>query len=100
MHQYGTHLSIDIARADGSKVSVFDQPFSEKNQSFVETRSDVGGADKLLTTCTYSNTSDSAVAYGGPFDNGEMCYAFVLAYPAHALDNGSRSLLGANNSCL
>lgn len=40
------------------------------------------------------------MAYGGPFDNGEMCYAFVLAYPAHALDNGARSLLGANNACL
>jgi Copper type II ascorbate-dependent monooxygenase, C-terminal domain len=85
---------------DGSKVSVFDQPFNEKNQNFVETRFDVADGDQLLTTCTFENTSDSTVSFGGPFDNAEMCYAFVLAYPAHALDNGSRSLLGANNACL
>jgi hypothetical protein len=71
-----------------------------RNQAFVETRADVASGDKLLTTCTYTNTSNTAVGYGGPFDNGEMCYAFVLHYPAHALDNGARSLLGANNSCL
>jgi hypothetical protein len=100
MHQYGTHLAIDLLRADGSKQAVFDQPFQENNQSFVETRAVVGSTDKLVTTCTYMNGGDSPVGYGSPFGNGEMCYAFVLAYPAHALDNGARSLLGANNACL
>ena len=99
MHQFGRHMKVEIKRAGGN-VTVFDQPFSEKNQAFVATPGDVLAGDTLLTTCSYENTSDSAVGYGGPFDNAEMCYAFVLGYPAHALDNGTRSLLGASNSCL
>jgi hypothetical protein len=40
------------------------------------------------------------VGYGDPLAHGELCYALVVYYPAHVLDNGSRSLLGASHSCL
>jgi hypothetical protein len=102
MHQYGTHMKMAIQHADGSSSNVFDLPFSDKNQNFIETPSELMPGDKLLTTCTFMNTSNGALSYGGPFGagSGEMCYGFVLHYPAHALDNGTRSILGASNSCL
>jgi hypothetical protein len=28
-----------------------------------------------------------------------MCYNFTMAYPAHALENGVPSLIGATNTC-
>jgi dopamine beta-monooxygenase len=100
MHQFGRHFSIELDRADGSKVSVMDQGFDVGNQAMVETPFQVLAGDTLKTTCMFQNTSSAAVAYGGPFSGGEMCYGFVVHYPAHALDNGTRSLLGASNSCL
>lgn len=100
MHQYGRHMTIEIARTGGSRDTMFDQAFSESNQAWVETPALLMKGDKLLTTCTFQNTSDGNVTYGSPFGNGEMCYGFLLAYPAHALDNGSASLLGASNACL
>jgi hypothetical protein len=100
MHQYGRHFTLEIARAGGDKLAIFDQAFSEANQAWVATPAQMNAGDKLLTTCTFQNTSDTTVAYGSPFGNGEMCYGFVWHYPAHALDNGSSSLLGASNACL
>jgi hypothetical protein len=102
MHQYGTHMKLAIQRVDGSKADVFDLPFSDKNQNFIETPAELLPGEKLLTTCTFMNTSNATLSYGGPFGagSGEMCYGFVLHYPAHALDNGTRSILGASNSCL
>jgi hypothetical protein len=100
MHQYGRHIAITIQRADGSTAPVLDQAFDDSNQRGVATVADVMPGDRLATTCTFQNTSAQPVGYGGPFDGGEMCYAFVVHYPAHALDNGAMSLLGANNSCL
>jgi hypothetical protein len=102
MHQYGTHMKMEIQRADGSKANIFDLPFSDKNQSFIETPAEIMPGEKILTTCTFMNTSNATLSYGGPFGSGsgEMCYGFVLHYPAHALDNGTRSILGASNSCL
>jgi dopamine beta-monooxygenase len=100
MHQFGRHFSIELDRADGSKVSVMDQGFDVGNQAMVETPFQVLAGDTLKTTCMFQNTSSAAVAYGGPFSGGEKCYGFVVHYPAHALDNGTRSLLGASNSCL
>jgi hypothetical protein len=102
MHQYGRNMKVEIQHTDGSKVGLFDVPFSDKNQNFMETPAVVMAGDKILTTCTFMNTSDATLAWGGPFGNGsgEMCYNFVLHYPAHALDNGTRSILGASNSCL
>jgi hypothetical protein len=100
MHQYGRHFKLEINRADGSRTTVIDAAFDVANQAMVETPFQLRAGDKLTTTCTFENTSGAPVGYGGPFSGGEMCYGFVVHYPAHSLDNGTRSLLGATNSCL
>jgi len=100
MHQYGTHFKVELQGTDGSRQAIFDRPFDVGNQTWAETLVDIPAGASLRTTCTFSNTSNALVPYGGPFSGGEMCYGFVLHYPARALDNGTRSLLGARNSCL
>jgi hypothetical protein len=100
MHQYGKHMAIAIQRAGGSSDTIYDQPFSDENQTWSAAPGQMMMGDSLVTTCTFDNTSTNYVGYGSPFGGGEMCYAYILHYPAHALDNGTRSLLGASNSCL
>jgi hypothetical protein len=100
MHQYGNHFKVEDLPVLGSPTAIFDRPFDVNNQAWIETRVDVSPGDALRTTCSYLNTSAALVPYGSPFGGGEMCYGFVMHYPAHALDNGTRSLLGARNSCL
>lgn len=100
MHQYGRHFTIAIQGASGQSTTVIDQGFDVGNQAMVETPFQLQPGDTLKTTCTFQNTSPVTVGWGGPFTGGEMCYGFVVHYPAHALDNGTRSLLGAANSCL
>ena len=98
MHQFGRHFTIAIQ--GGQNTTVLDQDFDVGNQAMVEAPFQLLPGDTLKTTCTFQNTSSTTVGWGGPFSNGEMCYGFVVHYPAHALDNGTRSLLGATNSCL
>jgi hypothetical protein len=100
MHQYGRHLAVSVQHAGGMSEPIYDQPFTDTNQNWSAAPGQLSMGDNLQTTCTFQNTSTNYVGYGGPFADGEMCYAFVLHYPAHSLDNGARSLLGASNSCL
>ncbi|HVZ32858.1 MAG TPA: hypothetical protein VG963_10550, partial [Polyangiaceae bacterium] len=99
MHQYGRHTQITIQRATGGSDTVLDQPFSDRQQIFYPIDADVLPGDSIQTTCSYENTSDRNIPWGSPFGDGEMCYAFVLHYPAHSLDNGASSVLGASNTC-
>jgi hypothetical protein len=100
MHQYGTHFTVQALHSNGTTTALFDRPFDVTVQAWVETVTDIQLGDSLRTPCTYSNTSGALVPYGSPFGGGEMCYGFVLHYPAHPLDNGTRSILGTRNSCL
>lgn len=100
MHQYGTHFSIAINHTDGTSAMALDQPFDVGNQAMVETPFQLSAGDTLKTTCTFKNTTAGTIGWGDPFTGGEMCYGFVFHYPAHALENGTKSLLGATNSCL
>jgi len=36
---------------------------------------------------------------GETLTTSEMCYQFVLAYPAHALSNRAPSLIGVTDTC-
>jgi hypothetical protein len=58
------------------------------------------GSRPKTASITFRNTTSNAIGWGDPFTGGEMCYGFVVHYPAHSLDNGTRSLLGASSSCL
>jgi Copper type II ascorbate-dependent monooxygenase, C-terminal domain len=99
MHEYGRRIGMQLSHADGRRESVLDVPFDDKNQTFLVTPFDVLPTDTITTTCSYDNTSGRNLGWGSPDGSGEMCYAFVLHYPAHALDNGAVSTLGAKNAC-
>jgi hypothetical protein len=97
MHLLGTRLSMELDRADGTKSTVFDVPFSFQAQKNVDAKVVLQPGDSLLTTCYYTNPNDYAVGIGERAED-EMCNNFVIAYPAGALTTDFFSLV--NNACL
>ena len=98
MHTYGRHMRSIVTRVDGTQETVFDKAFDFNYQITYDTAVELRPGDVISSTCTFQNTSDSAVAFG-PSTNQEMCYQFAYSYPAGALDNGVISLVGATNTC-
>jgi hypothetical protein len=98
MHRHGRHMRTVINRAGGGNEVLIDQDFSFDFQASYETPAIIHPGDTLSTTCTFMNTSNGLVTFG-PATADEMCYNFVYAYPARALDRPG-SLVGAQNTCL
>jgi hypothetical protein len=102
MHKLGTRMSTIINRAGGTQEVLIDKPFNFASQMSYDTPAILGPGDTLLTTCYYDNTTTGSVAFG-PSTTQEMCYDFIYAYPAHALDNptlGPIVTSGASNLCV
>lgn len=93
MHRLGRSLRTEVLRAGGATDMMLDVP-SYSFDSQVSTPLDmvIMPGDRLRTTCTYQNPS-STTAYFGERTEDEMCFNFVLAWPAGALAdvNGSAS---------
>ncbi len=98
MHQLGVNMKTVINRKGGMKETVFDKPFDFNYQIHYMQNHDLNPGDTLTATCTFNNTTDRGVPFGESSDT-EMCYNFVMSYPAHALENGVPSLIGATNTC-
>jgi hypothetical protein len=100
MHKLGRHMNAVVRRKDGKMETVFDRPFDFNAQItypvFPQIVLEKGEA--IISTCTFDNVTDSAVAYG-PSSNQEMCYNFTVSYPLGALNNGVQGLNGALNNC-
>jgi len=94
MHKLGRGMKADITRASGGVESLFDVPnydFNyqisyEKNPAVI-----LHPGDRITTTCTFQNTTSGAVGFG-PATEQEMCYNFVIAYPANTLASGGLML--------
>jgi hypothetical protein len=99
MHKLGTHLTTVINRKAGGTEMVVDQPFAFMDQRQYPTNLIVHPGDTLSTTCTYMNSSPSTVTFGES-TTSEMCYNFVLSYPAHSLPNPLGGLEGSSNMCV
>jgi len=81
---------------------LIDKRFNFASQMSYDTPAVLGPGDTLLTTCYYDNTTAGAVGFG-PSTTQEMCYDFLYAYPAHALDNptlGPIVTSAASNLCV
>jgi hypothetical protein len=103
MHQLGTHASIAINRADGTREMLLDEPFDFNTQIGYSTPTTLMPGDTLTSTCTWNNTSGGLVGFGeGTGD--EMCYLFAIAYPVGPLDTGGDllgiGLIGGQNKCM
>jgi hypothetical protein len=101
MHKLGAHMTTVIQRAGGQQEILLDKPFNFQSQIGYDLNVVINPGDTLLTTCDYDNTTTGAVGFG-PSTSQEMCYDFLYAYPAHALDHppfGKIITSGAANLC-
>jgi hypothetical protein len=102
MHKYGRAQKSIIKRADGSTEVLSQGPFDFNDQQIypIENASGevvVKPGDVITTTCSY----DGSEAFTfGPNTSQEMCYNFVVAWPAGALSNGKSGIVGGKNSCI
>ncbi len=99
MHKAGAHMKTVINRANGMTETLIDKPFAFLDQRAYETPAIVKPGDTLTTTCTWQNDTAGTILFG-PSSDAEMCYNFVLSYPANALANPGNSIEGSINTCL
>jgi hypothetical protein len=99
MHQTGSHMKTVINRAGGGTETLVDEPFQFLDQRAYQTPAVVHRGDTLTTTCTYQNNTPNLITFG-PSSTQEMCYDFVISYPARALAHPGASLEGSQNTCL
>jgi hypothetical protein len=97
MHKKGTHMKTIIHRANGTTETLIDQPFDFNTQLSYQTPATINQGDSLETTCTFNSA-----AQFGTKTTQEMCYNFVVAYPAGALAGaaGYTGISGNGNTCI
>ena len=102
MHKTGTRMSTTITRVAGGQEVLIDKPFSFASQMSYPTPAILNPGDTLQTTCYYDNPTATAIGFD-PSTTQEMCYDFLYAYPAHALDHpilGPIVTSAASNLCV
>ncbi len=97
MHFLGVNMT-SVVTHNGVDTEVFNKPFDFNHQVHYDTSVDLYPGDTITSTCTFNNDTANSVPFG-PSTEQEMCYQFAFASPAHALDNGVFSLIGATNTC-
>lgn len=80
MHLQGRHMKTVINRKAGASEVLIDTPFDFNTQVSYPTPAVINPGDTLTTTCTYAMPTPF-----GQKTNEEMCYNFVVAYPAGQL---------------
>jgi hypothetical protein len=80
MHLQGRHMKTVINRKNGGSEVLIDEPFDFNTQISYDTPAVIQPGDTLTTTCTYATPTPF-----GQKTNEEMCYNFVIAYPAGQL---------------
>lgn len=83
MHKLGTHMKSVVQRAGSPDIVLQDIPYDFEKQEFHHTPSlvELRPGDKLVTHCTYDNTTGAAVSFGESSDD-EMCFTDLYYYPA------------------
>ncbi len=99
MHRLGRHMKLEILRADGSISILHDKDFSFEYQGRSALSAVVMPGDRLRTTCSYDNKTGKVVSFG-PRTSDEMCYGFVLAYPAGGLAGPTSKATVSINACV
>jgi hypothetical protein len=84
MHKLATRMQITITRADGTMETLHDQPFDFNSQISYPKDVVIHPGDSMTTNCFYDNTTSMQVPFGENTQD-EMCYGFVTAWPAGAL---------------
>lgn len=80
MHQLGNHMKVEALRADGDMV-LHDEPYDFYDQKlYVLDALSMKQGDKIDVSCSYDNTTGSAVSFGDS-STEEMCFAGMYRYP-------------------
>ena len=80
MHGLGVHAKLTIQRANGMTEVVHDKPFNFEEQTTWPVDVKLNNGDRVTTTCVYTNTKNTAVAFGTKTED-EMCFNFAQYYP-------------------
>lgn len=94
MNRYGTHLSSTVHHADGSQAPVLDVVFDANYLWSYDTPLILQPGESITTMCEYTNSTSNFIGFGTG-SSSELCYDFVVAYPAAALRAGSGMQPGA-----
>lgn len=88
-HKLATHMKFSVLKASGERIVMYDGSFNfEEQQAYpLNPMVVLETGDKVITTCTYDNTTDRAVRFGEDTDD-EMCFNFAAYYPMGALSCG------------
>jgi hypothetical protein len=84
MHLSGAQMRSTINRKDGTKQTLIDRPFSFNDQRQYDTPALLHPGDTITTECMYDNKTGAQIPFGESTTQ-EMCYNFIVAYPARAL---------------
>ncbi len=98
MHYSGVRMTARHNIKGGGQSMIFDKPFSFDDQVSYDTPLRVAPGDSITTTCYYELDARTDYRFGTESE-AEMCYNYVLHYPAGALYNGV-SLTGVTGTCL
>lgn len=99
MHARGVSFESVVERAGGSEEVILDIAYDFNNQIMYETPFVLHAGDRIRTACHFVNDTERLIRVGD-LEGDEMCANFVYAWPAHALQDGSRALSGAADTCL
>jgi hypothetical protein len=102
MHTRGRYMKTIVTKQAGGTAKITDQPFTFDDQQIFPVDAPTGEivvapGDTINTVCTYDG---SQVFSFGPNTDQEMCYNFVVAWPAGSLSNGAAGLVGGSNTCI
>jgi mono/diheme cytochrome c family protein len=86
MHKLARRQKLVVQRAGGTSETIHDEPFDFNAQIFYPKDVVLHPGDKLDTHCLYDNDTNGQVHFGENTQQ-EMCYSFIMAWPAGALAN-------------
>ena len=87
MHSTGRRMKIDILRANGAVENLHDAPFDFNSQiSYQKGDVVLKPGDRMMTHCTFQNATSQRIHFGERTQD-EMCFGFIVAWPAGALAN-------------
>jgi mono/diheme cytochrome c family protein len=86
MHKLARRQKLVVQRAGGTSETIHDEAFDFNAQIFYPKDVVLKPGDKLETHCVYDNDTNAQVHYGENTQQ-EMCYSFIMAWPAGALAN-------------
>jgi len=84
MHKIARRQTLVVKRKDGTRETIHDAPFDFNAQVFYPKDVVLHSGDSLETHCLFQNDTGAPVNYGENTQE-EMCYSFIMAWPAGAL---------------